>query len=117
MVFFWSELERQVRITGLAKKSSPIVSDDYFYSRPKGSQYGAYISEQSTPLHSRDEIDTLYQDLLATNKEIKRPDHWGGYDIEPKTIEFWQGRPSRLHDRIKYTVEEDNSWSKVRLAP
>lgn len=117
MVFFWSELERQIRITGTAKKSDPDVSDEYFYSRPKASQCGAYVSAQSSIINSREEIDSLYNQLLSEETEIQRPEHWGGYDIEPTSIEFWQGRPSRLHDRIKYTLQEGNVWVKVRLAP
>ncbi len=117
MVFFWSELERQVRVTGIAKKSATEISDEYFYSRPKASQFGASVSPQSTVIESRTDLDNTYEQLIADDKEIKRPEHWGGYDIEATSIEFWQGRPSRLHDRIKYTLQEGNVWVKERLAP
>lgn len=117
MTFFWSEEERQVRITGTAEKSDSKISDEYFYSRPKASQYGAFASAQSSVIPSREEMDNLYNQLLANETEVKRPEHWGGYDITPISIEFWQGRPSRLHDRIKYTLQEGNVWVKERLAP
>lgn len=117
MVFFWSELERQVRVTGIAKKSATEISDEYFYSRPKASQFGASVSPQSTVIESRTDLDNTYEQLIADDKKIKRPEHWGGYDIEATSIEFWQGRPSRLHDRVKYTLQEGNIWVKERLAP
>ncbi len=117
MVFFWAPLQRQVRITGTAKKSANHISDEYFYSRPKASQCGAVVSPQSSILSSRVEMDTQYEKLMKNENGTKRPEHWGGYEIEPTSIEFWQGRPSRLHDRIKYTLQQENSWIKERLAP
>lgn len=119
LVFFWKELERQVRITGLVKKVSEKESDDYFLSRPQGSRVGAWTSPQSRVIESRDWLDDRYRKLSEEfqNKEVKRPPHWGGYVVAPVIIEFWQGRPSRLHDRIQYSLEDDGSWKIERLAP
>lgn len=119
LVFFWKELERQVRITGLVKKVSEKESDEYFLSRPQGSQVGAWASPQSKVIESRDWLHERYQILSQEfqHKELRRPQHWGGYMVTPVIIEFWQGRPSRLHDRIQYTVEEDGNWKIERLAP
>lgn len=118
LVFFWSELERQVRITGLVSKIPAEASDQYFNSRPRGSQLGACASPQSQVIPDRDWIDAAYLDILQKYKdtEPKRPDHWGGYIVQPVIIEFWQGRPSRLHDRIQYTLE-NGEWKIERLAP
>jgi pyridoxamine 5'-phosphate oxidase len=119
LVFFWKELERQVRIVGLVKKVPPAESDAYFKSRPKGSQVGAIASPQSTVIESRNWLDSRYS-LLANeldNTEIKRPDWWGGYIVSPVLIEFWQGRSSRLHDRLQYTLQQHSSWKIERLAP
>jgi pyridoxamine 5'-phosphate oxidase len=115
MVFFWPELERQVRIEGTVKKIPAAESDEYFYSRPKGSQIGAIASHQSQPLDSRGTLEERIKTLSA-EAEIKRPDHWGGYSLTPTKIEFWQGRPSRLHDRFLYTLHDDR-WSIERLNP
>jgi pyridoxamine 5'-phosphate oxidase len=119
LVFFWKELERQVRITGLVKKISDTESDDYFLSRPRGSQIGAWASSQSQVIGSRDWLDERYRQLAEEfkEKELKRPQYWGGYLVTPVIIEFWQGRPSRLHDRIQYTLEEDGNWKIERLSP
>jgi pyridoxamine 5'-phosphate oxidase len=119
LVFFWKELERQVRITGLVKKVSEKESDDYFFSRPRGSQIGAWTSPQSQVIENRDWLDKRFLELSEQfkEKELKRPPHWGGYLITPVIVEFWQGRPSRLHDRIQYTLEEDGSWKIERLSP
>ena len=119
LVFFWKELERQVRITGLVKKISDTESDDYFLSRPRGSQIGAWASSQSQVIESRDWLDERYRQLAEEfkEKELKRPQYWGGYLVTPVIIEFWQGRPSRLHDRIQYTLEEDGNWKIERLSP
>lgn len=119
LVFFWKELERQVRITGLVEKVSDEESDTYFNSRPEGSRIGAWASPQSQVIESREWLEerekTLAKDF--TGKPLSRPAHWGGYRVKPINIEFWQGRPSRLHDRIQYALQGDNSWTIERLAP
>ena len=119
LVFFWKELERQVRIIGLVKKISAEENDAYFNSRPKGSRIGAIASPQSQVIESRQWIDEKYLELAESYKEKdpSRPGHWGGYTVQPIIIEFWQGRPSRLHDRIQYTLEENGAWKIERLAP
>jgi len=118
LVFFWKELERQVRIEGICEKVSEQQSDDYFHSRPIGSQLGACASPQSRVIESRRVIENNLEKLQDQYREmeIPRPAHWGGYRVVPQAIEFWQGRSSRLHDRIKYT-KENQSWKIVRLAP
>lgn len=119
LVFFWKELERQVRITGLVEKVSDVESDAYFNSRPEGSRIGAWASPQSQVIVSREWLQerekTYAKDF--SGKPLKRPAHWGGYRVKPVTIEFWQGRPSRLHDRLQYTLEGNNEWKIERLAP
>lgn len=119
LVFFWKELERQVRVVGLVKKASAQESDEYFHSRPEGSRIGAWTSPQSQVIPDRNWIDEAYLKRVEEfkQKKIERPEHWGGYVVKPVTIEFWQGRPSRLHDRIQYTLEENGSWKIERLAP
>jgi len=119
LVFFWKELERQVRITGIVEKTSSEENDAYFQSRPKASQVGAIASPQSQVVESRQWLDDRYEHLAEQFKEttINRPGHWGGYIVRPVIIEFWQGRPGRLHDRIQYTLLEDGSWKIERLAP
>jgi len=119
LVFFWKELERQVRITGLVKRVSEKDSDEYFLSRPLGSQIGAWTSSQSQVIESREGLENRYLQLTEEykQKKLKRPPHWGGYVVTPVIIEFWQGRPSRLHDRIQYSLEEDGSWKIERLSP
>lgn len=119
LVFFWKELERQVRITGLVEKINEAASDQYFLSRPKGSQLGAIVSPQSQVIESREWLDQQYQALKISQKKslIKRPVHWGGYIVKPVIIEFWQGRPSRLHDRLQYTLDNTGKWKIERLAP
>lgn len=119
VTFFWPALERQVRIEGRVAKVAPEVSDTYFHSRPKGSQIGAWASPQSKPIESRqviEEADRKLTEQYATAEEIPRPPHWGGYQLQPERVEFWQGRPNRLHDRIVY-AQQDNSWQIQRLAP
>ena len=118
MVFFWPELERQVRIDGLITKVTEEASTAYFHSRPKGSQIGATASPQSSVIPNRELLENRVQELTAVyaNQEIPKPAHWGGYLLEPTQIEFWQGRPSRLHDRITYT-NINGSWAITRLAP
>lgn len=118
LLFFWKELERQVRIEGRIVKVDALESDDYFHSRPEGSRIGAWASPQSTVVSSRDEIEEnvrLYKERFDS-ASIPRPPHWGGYRVLPVHIEFWQGRPSRLHDRILYSLEANN-WMISRLAP
>ena len=119
LVFFWKEMERQIRITGLVMKIDAAESDSYFHSRPQESQIGAIASPQSQVIESRQWLDQHYSELKSNLKEgnIQRPQHWGGYIVRPVVIEFWQGRPGRLHDRIQYTLEDDGTWKKERLAP
>jgi len=119
LLFFWVELERQVRIEGIAKRISQEASEDYFHSRPHGSQLGAHASPQSTVIPNRDFLENNLKNLedKFRNGEIPKPEYWGGYKICPKSIEFWQGRSNRLHDRIKYTLTSDNNWKIERLAP
>jgi pyridoxamine 5'-phosphate oxidase len=119
LVFFWKELERQVRITGLVQKTTSEENNSYFYSRPKASQVGAVASPQSQVIESRKWLDDQYENLIRQLEAvaIERPPHWGGYIVQPVIIEFWQGRPGRLHDRIQYTILEDGSWKIERLAP
>ena len=118
MVFFWKELERQVRIQGTIEKINSDESDTYFFSRPVGSRIGAWASPQSAVIDSRkllEENVKLYIEQFGEN--ISRPPHWGGYRVLPSVIEFWQGRSNRLHDRIQYTKCENGSWRIERLAP
>jgi pyridoxamine 5'-phosphate oxidase len=119
LLFFWKELERQVRLTGLVEKVSEAESDEYFYSRPAGSRIGAWASPQSHPITSRQwleaKVKTIEQQFADGN--IPRPKHWGGYRVKPVIFEFWQGRESRLHDRIQYSLDEKGSWVLERLAP
>ena len=119
LVFFWKELERQVRITGLIEKISSADSDEYFSSRPAGSQVGALASPQSNVIESREWLDNHYKELEIEqeDKQLQRPPHWGGYIVKPVIIEFWQGRPSRLHDRLQYSLQENGEWKIERLAP
>ena len=119
MIFFWKELERQVRIDGRIEKVSSEENDTYFFSRPEGSQVGAWSSPQSSVIENRQVIEDNvkhYQEVFS-NKPITRPPHWGGYRLIPSQIEFWQGRSSRLHDRLQYSLTEDGNWQLVRLAP
>jgi len=116
--FFWPNLERQVIIKGNVEKVSAEQSDAYFNSRPGDSQLGAHVSEQSSVIEDRSFLEQRLTALKAkfSNGTIPRPKHWGGYSVKPVSIEFWQGRKSRLHDRIRYTLE-GNIWNKERLAP
>lgn len=116
MVFFWPELQRQVTIQGTVVKTSKEVSDDYFYSRPIESQIGAVASKQSAIISSREELEKKIEQIESTSSTIERPAHWGGYQIQPHRIEFWQGRASRLHDRILFNLI-DGVWTKNRLSP
>ena len=119
LVFFWKELERQVRITGLIEKISSKQSDDYFQSRPESSRIGAWASPQSRVIEDRQWLDEKFNELVnkMEGTAIPRPPHWGGYIVKPVVIEFWQGRPSRLHDRIQYSLDENGEWKIERLAP
>lgn len=116
--FYWSELERQVRISGVASKTSRVISKKYFHSRPQPSQIAAVISEQSAVIPSREFLENNFNELAKklNGANPNCPENWGGYLVEPIKIEFWQGRESRLHDRIIYTKNEDN-WEIKRLAP
>jgi len=116
--FFWPSMERQVIIKGVAEKTSSLDSDNYFHSRPFGSQLGAVVSPQSQIIPNR---DFLEQRLLTLEKEwegkeVPRPDYWGGFIVKPVSVEFWQGRANRLHDRIRYTVQPDFDWKMDRLS-
>lgn len=119
LLFFWPELERQVRIEGIIEKVSKEESSTYFHSRPRGSQVGAHVSPQSQIIPNRDYLETLQAELEKKfeGKEIPIPDYWGGYLLKPQSVEFWQGRPSRLHDRILYSKDKENNWKIERLAP
>ncbi|MGO4919690.1 pyridoxamine 5'-phosphate oxidase [Maribacter spongiicola] len=117
--FFWANLERQIIIKGTAEKLAKNLSDGYFESRPDGSKLGALVSDQSTVINSRSILEDKLTELEKEyeGKEIERPEHWGGYLVRPVSMEFWQGRPNRLHDRIRYTLTDDFDWKMERLAP
>ncbi|MEO8254780.1 MAG: pyridoxamine 5'-phosphate oxidase [Flavobacterium sp.] len=117
--FFWHSAERQVIIKGIAEKTSDTISDNYFDSRPEGSKLGAIVSNQSEIIPSREFLENNLRELEAiyTNKEITRPEHWGGFLVRPVEIEFWQGRANRLHDRIRFSMQADYSWKTDRLSP
>jgi pyridoxamine 5'-phosphate oxidase len=119
LTFFWPEIERQVRVVGTVGKISEKESDTYFFSRPISSQIGAWSSPQSQEISDRTVIEDSQKRLEEEIKlnPIQRPSHWGGYRLIPHRIEFWQGRPSRLHDRISYELDGGTNWKKVRLAP
>ena len=117
--FFWPGLERQVRVEGRVEKASAQLSTEYFQSRPRSSQLGAWASPQSQVISSREELETREAETaerFAEQEILPRPPHWGGYILRPTRVEFWQGRPSRLHDRIVYALKND-SWQRSRLAP
>jgi pyridoxamine 5'-phosphate oxidase len=118
LLFFWSELERQVRIEGRVERTSAEESDKYFNSRPLKSRLSAIASEQSAPIANRADLEHNYEEVARQYGETpQRPQHWGGYRLVPERIEFWQGRRSRFHDRIVYTRQEDGSWTRQRLQP
>lgn len=117
LLFHWTELERQVRIEGMVNRVSPEKSDEYYHSRPLGSRLGAWASPQSEVLPNRDALEALVVDVKEQHGDSpSRPPHWGGYCLQPDYFEFWQGRPSRLHDRLAYTLN-DGVWHRSRLAP
>ena len=118
LTFFWPLTERQVRIEGIIAKTDIDESDEYFYSRPIESQINAVISPQSSPISSRSHLEQEREKILFTevNSTLRRPEHWGGYRLKPDRMEFWQGRPGRLHDRIQYLLD-GNIWTVSRLAP
>ncbi|MBW4602139.1 MAG: pyridoxamine 5'-phosphate oxidase [Calothrix sp. FI2-JRJ7] len=120
LVFWWAELERQVRVCGHVEKVSDTESDTYYYSRPISSRLGAWASEQSEVIENREVLEQRFKELESKylDQDVPRPSHWGGLRVIPYEIEFWQGRPSRLHDRLRYTLnEEDGSWKIERLSP
>lgn len=119
LVFFWPELERQIRIEGRVERVSPQESDDYFASRPAGSRLGAWASPQSEVIFGRNVLEQRLSVFSAqyADQDIPRPPHWGGYRVVPTALEFWQGRPSRLHDRLRYRRSDDQRWTLERLAP
>ena len=119
LTFFWPELERQVRMEGEVRKISEERSTVYFQSRPRGSQLGAWVSPQSQVIADRAVLEQRQQELTERfdDEKIPRPHYWGGYAVRPHRIEFWQGRPSRLHDRLQYRRQADDSWVIERLAP
>lgn len=119
LLFYWPNLEQQIRIDGSVTRSDEALSDEYFHQRPRGSQLGAVASEQSRTLGSREELDRRVSELAETyadGQKIPRPDYWGGYVLQPRRFEFWQGRPNRLHDRFVYETE-GTGWSLRRVAP
>src|SRR6266496_2210985 len=119
LVFYWPQLERQVRIEGTVSRVSAHESDEYFRSRPRDSQIGALASPQSEVIESRETLVRRFRELeeMYRDRSVERPQHWGGYLVKPERIEFWKGRPGRLHDRISYDLEPGGSWAIKRLAP
>tara|TARA_B110000459_G_scaffold31291_1_gene32090 strand:+ start:543 stop:1187 length:645 start_codon:yes stop_codon:yes gene_type:complete len=116
VLFFYEQMQRQIRIDGRVEKISEKASEDYFKTRPIESQYGAMVSQQSHPLASKEDLEKEFQSILRSKKKPQRPKHWGGYLLKPSYFEFWQGRPNRLHDRIYYSFEK-NSWNRGILSP
>src|SRR6266404_2646371 len=115
LLFYWSELWRQVRIEGDIEMISPAESEEYFRSRPLGSKLGAWASDQSEVVNNRETLEARFAELQKRfGEDVPRPEHWGGYRLRPNSMEFWQGRENRLHDRLRYRLEEDGSWSIER---
>lgn len=119
LVMYWMEVERQIRIEGTVEKTSREESEKYFHTRPAGAQLGAWASQQSQVIDARRMLDARLEQMKErfSAGPIPLPPHWGGYRLRPARMEFWQGRPDRLHDRFRYTVQKDGSWSIDRLAP
>ena len=119
LVFLWVELERQVRIEGTVGQTTAEESDAYYASRPLGSRVGAWASRQSQVLPSRESLEQRMRELAAEyqQRDVPRPPYWGGYRLRPVAVEFWQGRPSRLHDRVRYRLLDDGTWAIERLSP
>jgi pyridoxamine 5'-phosphate oxidase len=119
LLFLWSELHRQVRIEGSIEQVSAAESDSYFQSRPLGSRLGAWASRQSAVIPSRELLEQRMQELMLEyeGRELPRPPHWGGYRLRPDAVEFWQGRPNRLHDRLRYRLTPEGAWVVERLSP
>lgn len=118
LLFYWMPVKRQVRIEGTVEKVSAEESENYFHSRPFGSKLGAWASNQSEVIPSREELEKRFEEFgWKFGDNIPRPPHWGGYRIRPKVIEFWQGRENRLHDRLRYRLQSDGTWIVERLGP
>jgi len=119
ILFYWRELERQVRIEGTVHRLGGTNSDTYFYSRPEGSRFSAAASDQSKPVANRQELENAVAQLRSAYADgnVPRPDNWGGYCLQPKRLEFWQGRSDRLHDRFCYKLNNSQEWSTQRLSP
>jgi pyridoxamine 5'-phosphate oxidase len=119
LVFLWHQLERQVRVEGAAAPVTPAESDEYFVNRPLGSRLGAWASPQSAVIPGREWLERRHEELMTQYPDgnVPRPANWGGYRVIPSAIEFWQGRPSRLHDRVRFVRRPDGTWAKERLAP
>ncbi len=118
LLFYWSELWRQVRIEGVIEKISAAESEAYFQSRPLGSKLGAWASDQSEVVGSRESLEARFAEFEKRfGSDVPRPEHWGGYRLRPNSIEFWQGRDNRLHDRLRYRLEKNGSWVIERLGP
>ena len=118
LLFYWSQLWRQVRIDGVAEKISAAESEEYFQSRPLGSKVGAWASNQSEVVANRETLESRFVELAKRfGEQVPRPEHWGGYRLRPNSIEFWQGRDNRLHDRLRYQLQQDGGWLVERLGP
>jgi pyridoxamine 5'-phosphate oxidase len=119
LCFVWLELERQIRVEGRVERAPEAVADAYFARRPRASQLGAWASPQSEPVASREELERRLEEAAVrfAARDVPRPPGWGGFRLRPEVLEFWQGRPSRLHDRLRFTRRREGEWERVRLAP